>query len=119
MAVNMEVTMPSDRVTAKPFTGPVPNRNNTKAAIDQLRTRRAQAVADRGLINAQGARPERLPWVAPWHTLTTAQQTRAARTMELYAAMVSNLDYHIGRLLDYLDQSGLADNTYVIDHGAE
>ena len=92
------------------------------AGWDQLRTRRAQAVADRGLMNARGSLPERLPWVDPWHTLTAAQQTRAARTMELYAAMVSNLDYHIGRLLDYLDQSGLADNTYVVffsDNGAE
>ena len=33
MAVNIEVTIPSDRVTAKPLIGPVPNRNSTKAAI--------------------------------------------------------------------------------------
>src|SRR6185503_11189040 len=33
MAVNSEVMMPSVSVTAKPFTGPEPNRNSMKAAI--------------------------------------------------------------------------------------
>ena len=41
--------------------------------------------------------------------------------MELYAAMVENLDGHIGRLLDYLHEKGLAENTLVVfmsDNGA-
>jgi hypothetical protein len=33
MAVNIEETIPSDRVTAKPLIGPVPKANNTMAAI--------------------------------------------------------------------------------------
>ncbi len=33
IAVNMEVMMPNDKVTAKPLIGPVPNENNTMAAI--------------------------------------------------------------------------------------
>ena len=33
MAVNIEQTIPMDRVTANPFIGPVPNTNNTMAAI--------------------------------------------------------------------------------------
>jgi hypothetical protein len=33
MAVNMEVMMPSDSVTAKPLIGPVPKVNSTTAAI--------------------------------------------------------------------------------------
>lgn len=41
--------------------------------------------------------------------------------MELYAAMVENLDGHIGRLLDYLQAKGLTENTLVVfmsDNGA-
>ena len=34
MAVNMEVAMPIDRVTAKPWIAPVPNANSTIAAIN-------------------------------------------------------------------------------------
>jgi arylsulfatase len=41
--------------------------------------------------------------------------------MELYAAMVSNLDHHVGLLLDYLEAAGLLENTLVVfmsDNGA-
>jgi arylsulfatase len=41
--------------------------------------------------------------------------------MEIYAAMVENTDFHIGRLLDYLKESGRLNNTLVIffsDNGA-
>ena len=42
--------------------------------------------------------------------------------MELYAGMVENLDYHIGRLIDHLKKIGEYDNTIFIvfgDNGAE
>jgi arylsulfatase len=41
--------------------------------------------------------------------------------MELYAAMVDNLDDHVGRLFDYLKLNGLYENTLVVfmsDNGA-
>ena len=37
MAVNMEVIIPNDRVTAKPFTGPVPTANRITATIRVVR----------------------------------------------------------------------------------
>ena len=37
MAVNMEVRMPIDSVTAKPLTGPVPKPKSTTAAIRVVR----------------------------------------------------------------------------------
>jgi arylsulfatase len=41
--------------------------------------------------------------------------------MELYAAMVENLDHHIGRLIDRLKERGVYDNTLIVfmsDNGA-
>ena len=41
--------------------------------------------------------------------------------MELYAAMVENLDHHVGRLIDHLKERGLFENTLIIfmsDNGA-
>jgi arylsulfatase len=41
--------------------------------------------------------------------------------MEIYAAMVDNLDHNVGRLIDYLRQSGQYDNTLIVfmsDNGA-
>ena len=42
--------------------------------------------------------------------------------MEIYAAMLANMDYHIGRVLEHLKAIGALDNTVVIffsDNGAE
>ena len=39
---------------------------------------------------------------------------------DLYFGCISMLDHHIGRLMDYLDQNGLAENTLVVfDNGPE
>ena len=42
--------------------------------------------------------------------------------MEIYAAMVSDIDHHVGRLIDYLETSGKLENTIIFfmsDNGAE
>ena len=44
-----------------------------------------------------------------------------ARRMEIYAAMVANIDFHIGRLVAHLREAGEFDNTFVLfmsDNGA-
>jgi len=64
------------------------------------------------------------PWlqmVPQWSDLSAEQQKTEARRMELYAAMVSNIDFHIGRLVTYLEQAGKLDDTLIIffsDNGA-
>jgi arylsulfatase len=64
------------------------------------------------------------PWlqmVPRWDNLSAEQQKLEARRMELYAAMVSNIDFHIGRLISHLAEAGKLDDTLVIffsDNGA-
>lgn len=88
---------------------------------DALRQARARGLVARGVVpNDRGA--ERLPFVDDWTSLTGAEQRRAARTMEVYAAMVEHLDHEIGRLLAWLDTTGERENTLVLffsDNGAE
>lgn len=58
---------------------------------------------------------------AHWQALSVEQRKFEARKMEVYAAMVDNLDHNIGRLLDYLKHTGQYDNTLVFfmsDNGA-
>lgn len=62
------------------------------------------------------------PHVKPWSALTPAQRRRESRAMEIYAAMVENLDHHIGRLIQHLKERGVYENTLVIfmaDNGPE
>lgn len=61
-------------------------------------------------------------WQRSWDSLSEAEQRREARKMEIYAAMVSDLDTHVGRFLDYLESIGELDNTFIFfmsDNGAE
>ncbi|WP_020656102.1 arylsulfatase [Massilia niastensis] len=57
-----------------------------------------------------------------WDSLTATQRATEARKMEVYAAMVENLDRNIGRLIQHLKQIGAYDNTLIVftsDNGAE
>lgn len=57
-----------------------------------------------------------------WEELTPEQRANEARRMEVYAAMVEELDHHIGRLIQHLKDLGEYDNTLVVfhaDNGAE
>lgn len=64
-------------------------------------------------------RPEGIP---AWDTLTPDQKRLYARMMEVYAGALSHCDYHIGRVLDEIENSGQLDNTIIIfiqgDNGA-
>jgi arylsulfatase len=89
---------------------------------DALRASRLARMKDMGIVD-KSARPfPRLPNIPAWESLTPEQQKLSARRMEIYAAMLANMDYHIGRVLDHLKEAGKLDNTLVIffsDNGAE
>ncbi|MBD3925683.1 arylsulfatase [Nocardioides cavernae] len=62
-----------------------------------------------------------LDTVRPWESLTDDEKRLFARMAEVYAGFLSHADHEIGRLLDYLEQSGQLDNTLIVlvsDNGA-
>jgi arylsulfatase len=57
-----------------------------------------------------------------WSTLTAEQKQIESRRMEIYAAMVSDLDIYVGEVVAYLKKTGQFDNTFIMfasDNGAE
>lgn len=59
--------------------------------------------------------------VAPWDTLSLMQKELFPRYMEVYAAMVDNIDRSFGRLLSAIDELGELENTVIFfssDNGA-
>lgn len=57
-----------------------------------------------------------------WSELTAKEKALQARAMEVYAAMVSNMDSHIGRIVQYLKDTGQYDNTVIFfmsDNGSD
>ena len=88
---------------------------------DVLREQRFDSLKEAKIIPADAELPPRNDDITPWVDLTAEQQRRESRKMELYAALVDNLDDHVGRLLDYLKENDLYDNTLIIfmsDNGA-
>lgn len=59
--------------------------------------------------------------VRPWASLSEDEKTLFSRMAEVYAALSEYTDVQIGRLIDYLEESGQLENTlifYCADNGA-
>jgi len=86
-----------------------------------LKQQRWKAAKKLGLVPAGAPLPPRVPIVKPWDELTDEEKDREARSMEVYAGMLDAMDYHYGRVIDFLDDIGQLENTVVIflsDNGA-
>jgi len=92
------------------------------AGYEELRNRRMRKAEALGIV-LPGTRPaRRLPEVPAWESLDDTQKKFEARKMEIYAAMVENLDFNVGKILDCLERVGRLDNTFVFffsDNGPE
>ena len=70
--------------------------------------------------------PDGKPWnpvdvVRPWDSLSDDEKALFCRMAEVYAGFLSHTDDEIGRLLDFLEESGNRENTIVVlvsDNGA-
>jgi len=78
-----------------------------------LKEKRFAALKKKGFISEDLELPPYGAAVTPWNELSKNEQKIEARKMELYAAMVENLDHHIGRMRDSLETMGLWNNTSV------
>jgi arylsulfatase A-like enzyme len=61
------------------------------------------------------------PDVPEWDSLSPEARRLSARMMEVFAGFLSHTDHHLGRLLDYLEETGQLENTIVMvvsDNGA-
>ncbi|HET7490071.1 MAG TPA: arylsulfatase [Acidimicrobiales bacterium] len=70
--------------------------------------------------------PDGKPWpmldtVRPWDSLSEDERRLFCRMAEVFAGYVSYTDHEIGRLIDYLEESGELENTIIVvvsDNGA-
>jgi len=104
------------------------NQGKYDSGYEIIRKNRFEQQKKLGIIPQDFEIPDFLPAnqltdKAPlWSELTAEQRKIEARKMEVYAGMVENLDYNIGRLISYLKQNNLYDNTlifFVSDNGPQ
>jgi len=89
---------------------------------DAVRQERLKRQVELGIMPASTQLAERMWFLPDPIVLAPASRAILGKKMELYAGMVENLDFHVGRLIDYLKKIGEYDNTVFIvfgDNGAE
>lgn len=116
-------------------------RGKYLAGWDTLRQRRYESMTDMGILEEKyilsppegninkfrGHPPgdeeirNNIPLYRPWNSLSEEEKNRLDLEMAVYAAMVHRLDINIGRIVNYLEENGLRDNTlimYLSDNGS-
>lgn len=89
---------------------------------DAVRQARLKREIELGIMPSGTQLAERMWFVPDPVVLAPAARALAGKRMELYAGMVENMDFHIGRLIDHLKKIGEYDDTVFIvfgDNGAE
>ncbi|MEP7023480.1 MAG: sulfatase-like hydrolase/transferase, partial [Actinomycetota bacterium] len=74
-----------------------------------------------GIMPADAELSPHDPDVPDWDALSPDARRVAARMMEVFAGFLSHTDHHIGRVLDFLKETGELDNTLIMvvsDNGA-
>jgi len=89
---------------------------------EALHNERVDRMQTLGLIDSD-VEPAALPRKAStWERLSDAERSAESRKMEIYAAMVSDMDIYIGQVMDYLRSTGELDSTVIVflsDNGPE
>ena len=96
-------------------------RGQYNDGYEVLKAKRTAAARQLRLVADSAPIPGRHRQLAPWESLSTGQQALESRAMEVYAGMVGNMDYHFGRMVNFLKDIGEYENTIVIffsDNGA-
>lgn len=90
---------------------------------DVLREKRLQRMKEMGLCSEDVTpHPVVADEVKDWKELTPEEKAKSCKAMEIFAAMVECIDDNVGKVVDYLEETGELDNTFVCfmsDNGAE
>lgn len=89
---------------------------------EALQTRRWQRAQQIGLVPPGAAQPALHPDLRAWDHLDPDEQRLFAARMAVNAGMLEAMDFHIGRLIGHLKESGSYDNTVFVitsDNGPE
>ena len=79
-----------------------------------LKARRAEGARRAGVFPANAKAAQLHPMARDWDSFSDEEQAFQSRAMEVYAGMVGNMDYHIGRMINFLKDIDEYDNTVII-----
>ena len=92
------------------------------AGWDEMREERYKRALELGIVPSSTKLATAPEGHRRWDQLSAEEKTVAAREMQVNAGMMEAADFHIGRLMKHLDETGKLDNTIVVitsDNGPE
>ncbi|MBE9538674.1 MAG: arylsulfatase [Proteobacteria bacterium] len=89
-------------------------RGDYDSGYEVLKAERAEQARKIGIVPADAPMPPRHPMLPAWDTLRGNEKALQARGMEVYAGLVTNMDYHVGRMMSFLRDIGQDSNTIVL-----
>lgn len=81
---------------------------------DSIREKRFDKQKELGIWSSDIQLPKRLPIEKPWSELTSDEQKYRTKVLQAHAAMIDNMDYNIGKVIDYLKEIGKYDDTLIL-----
>ncbi len=96
-------------------------RGKYDAGWDVVRRARFERQKELGIVPPDTELVPRNPGVSAWDDLDADRRAFSARLMESYAAFVEHTDSEIGRVVDFLRQNNIFENTLIVfvsDNGA-
>ena len=98
-------------------------RGQYDIGYDQVHMQRLKKQQALGLLHESAIAPSRNTKTSTsWQKLSLHEKKVQARQMEIYAAMIDEIDVNTGKLIHYLKEKQLLENTLIIfmsDNGAE
>jgi len=89
-------------------------RGKYDEGYESLRERRIKNAKALNIIPEDARVPRLHPAIKPWDSLSKEEKTYESKKMEVYAGMIENVDYHMGRMLNFLTDIEELDNTIVL-----
>ena len=84
------------------------------AGWDKIRDQRFEKQKELGFWPSNMTDPGRLPPNQVWNDLTNDQKDYAARVLGVHAGGIEQMDKDIGRVIQYLKDTGQYDNTFIL-----
>lgn len=96
-------------------------RGKYRMGWDKLREQRLRRQVELGLVDPKWKLSPRTPGIPAWQTLDEKKRDEMDLKMAVYAAMVDRIDQNIGRLVAFLKESGMYEDSLILflsDNGA-
>jgi arylsulfatase len=81
---------------------------------DKIREQRFEKQKQLGIWPQNMTLPQRLPQTPAWDSLNATDKAYKAKVLEAHAGMIDNMDSNIGKVIQYLKDTGQYENTLIL-----